>query len=214
MRLRERRHGHDRQRRSGRDLGCGQSSDEGRRRTTSPSRLHRSGLGHAGPARLGRAGSTGDLPGRLAGACRSKPAPTRTGPATTPSAVTVTDEERRASTATRRHGHGRTTSLRRSRSAATRTSNEGAAYTLTLGAVTDPGTDTVTSYIVHWGDGNATPTARTAPRRTPTPTAPNDYNVTVDLVDEDGTFLDRANAHSVHGRTTSLRRSRSRVRRR
>ena len=33
--------------------------------------------------------------------------------------------------------------------------NEGSVYTLTLGAVTDPGTDTVTSYIVHWGDGNS-----------------------------------------------------------
>ena len=32
--------------------------------------------------------------------------------------------------------------------------NEGSSYTLTLGAVTDPGADTVTSYIVHWGDGN------------------------------------------------------------
>ena len=75
--------------------------------------------------------------------------------------------------------------------------DEGSPYSLTLGAVTDPGTDTVTSYVVHWGDGNTTPTPPTAPRRTPTPTAPDDYNVTVDLVDEDGTFLDRANAHSV-----------------
>ena len=32
--------------------------------------------------------------------------------------------------------------------------NEGSAYSLTLGAVTDPGTDTVSSYVVHWGDGN------------------------------------------------------------
>src|SRR5205085_1389419 len=31
--------------------------------------------------------------------------------------------------------------------------NEGSSYSLTLGAATDPGTDTVTSYIVHWGDG-------------------------------------------------------------
>ena len=35
------------------------------------------------------------------------------------------------------------------------TVNEGSAYSLTLGAVTDPGTDTVTSYVVHWGDGNS-----------------------------------------------------------
>ena len=32
--------------------------------------------------------------------------------------------------------------------------NEGAPYSLTLGSVTDPGSDTVSSYIVHWGDGN------------------------------------------------------------
>ena len=32
--------------------------------------------------------------------------------------------------------------------------NEGSAYSLTLGAVTDPGADTVASYIVHWGDGS------------------------------------------------------------
>jgi len=33
------------------------------------------------------------------------------------------------------------------------TVDEGAAYTLTLGAVTDPGTDTVVEWIVDWGDG-------------------------------------------------------------
>ena len=49
--------------------------------------------------------------------------------------------------------------------------NEGSAYTLTLGAVTDPGTDTVSSYIVHWGDGNTSTYSRTASRPTPTPTA-------------------------------------------
>ena len=76
--------------------------------------------------------------------------------------------------------------------------NEGSSYSLTLGAVTDPGTDTVSSYIVHWGDGNSDTTARTARRATPTPTAPTTTTITVDLVDEDGTFLDRANALSVH----------------
>ncbi|MHB1186315.1 PKD domain-containing protein, partial [Thiobacillus sp.] len=35
------------------------------------------------------------------------------------------------------------------------TVNEGATYTLTLGAVTDPGQDTPTSYTINWGDGNA-----------------------------------------------------------
>src|SRR5262249_24360297 len=31
--------------------------------------------------------------------------------------------------------------------------DEGSVYTLTLGAVTDPGPDTVTRYVVDWGDG-------------------------------------------------------------
>ena len=33
--------------------------------------------------------------------------------------------------------------------------NEGSLYSLTLGTVTDPGTDTVSSYLVHWGDGSS-----------------------------------------------------------
>src|SRR4029079_8277372 len=33
--------------------------------------------------------------------------------------------------------------------------NEGSLYSLTLGAATDPGTDTVSSYVVHWGDGDS-----------------------------------------------------------
>src|SRR5207247_3284490 len=31
--------------------------------------------------------------------------------------------------------------------------NERSTYSLTLGAVTDPGQDTVSNYLVHWGDG-------------------------------------------------------------
>ena len=77
--------------------------------------------------------------------------------------------------------------------------NEGSAYSLTLGAVTDPGTDTVSSYVVHWGDGNSSDTYAANGAKSHTYTdGPNDYNVTVDLVDEDGTFLDAANALSVH----------------
>ena len=75
--------------------------------------------------------------------------------------------------------------------------NEGSSYSLTLGAVTDPGADTVTSTSSTGATAAATPTAATASRPTPTPTVPNTYNITVDLVDEDGTHLDRANAASV-----------------
>ena len=76
--------------------------------------------------------------------------------------------------------------------------NEGSVYTLNLGAVTDPGTDTVTDYVVHWGDGDSD-TYSTAGDKTHTyADGASDHDVTVDLIDEDGTFLDQANAHSVH----------------
>ena len=49
--------------------------------------------------------------------------------------------------------------------------DEGSAYSLTLGAVTDPGTDTVSSYVVHWGDGSSDTYAhQRRSRATPTPT--------------------------------------------
>ena len=76
--------------------------------------------------------------------------------------------------------------------------DEGSAYSLTLGAVTDPGTDTVSSYIVHWGDGNSDTYGTNGAKSHTYADGPDDHAITVDLVDEDGTFLDRANAHSVH----------------
>src|SRR6185436_17949476 len=76
--------------------------------------------------------------------------------------------------------------------------NEGALYTLTLGAVTDPGTDTVTSYVVHWGDGQMDAYATNGAKTHTYADGPDDHAITVDLVDEDGTFLDRANPLSVH----------------
>src|SRR5207302_7375185 len=75
---------------------------------------------------------------------------------------------------------------------------DGHSYSLTLGAVSDPGTDTVSSYIVHWGDGNTSTYSTNGVKTHTYADGPNDYNVTVDLTDEDGTFLDRANALSVH----------------
>lgn len=72
--------------------------------------------------------------------------------------------------------------------------DEGVPYTLTLGTVTDPGTDTVSQYIVNWGDGAvdsfSTPGDKThlyadnAPR-----------TIKVSLVDEDGTYADLATKH-------------------
>jgi autotransporter-associated beta strand protein len=73
------------------------------------------------------------------------------------------------------------------------TSTEGSLYSLTLGTVTDPGTDTIQTYVVYWGDG--TYTAYTAAQvattsRVVTHTYGDDgsYTVTVNLTDEDGTY--------------------------
>src|SRR5439155_747634 len=76
--------------------------------------------------------------------------------------------------------------------------NEGSPYSLNLGAVTDPGTDTVSSYAVHWGDGQSDTYLTNGAKSHTYADGPNDYNVTVDLVDEDGTFTNAANALSVH----------------
>src|SRR5205807_395781 len=48
--------------------------------------------------------------------------------------------------------------------------NEGSIYSLTLGATADPGTDAVTSWVVHWGDGSRT-THRSAALKTHTEAA-------------------------------------------
>ena len=38
----------------------------------------------------------------------------------------------------------------------------GQVYTLNLGAITDPGQDTVSSYLINWGDGSAVQTVNSA----------------------------------------------------
>jgi uncharacterized delta-60 repeat protein len=75
--------------------------------------------------------------------------------------------------------------------------DEGAAYALTLGPVSDPGDDSVSSLTVNWGDGTAT--GRTAGQVALDPmvihtyaSGPAAHTITVDLTDEDGT-------HSVAG---------------
>jgi PKD domain len=76
--------------------------------------------------------------------------------------------------------------------------NEGSLYSLTLGAVSDPGVDTVSSYIVHWGDGTDDTYSTNGVKTHTYADGPNDHAVTVDLIDEDGSFLNRANTFSVH----------------
>lgn len=70
--------------------------------------------------------------------------------------------------------------------------NEGGVYALSLGAVTDPGLDTVTAYTVHWGDGGSdtySATDMAAPDNVIQHTYWNGgaaVTIAVDLVDEDG----------------------------
>jgi hypothetical protein len=65
--------------------------------------------------------------------------------------------------------------------------NEAALYTLNIGAITDPGTDTVTQYIVHWGDGSIDVYSSGGSK---THTYIDDdlvtSPITVDVIDEDG----------------------------
>ncbi len=63
---------------------------------------------------------------------------------------------------------------------------EDSAYTLTLGAVVDPGTDTVSSYLVDWGDGSNS-IVSAAGDLSHVYADPGSYSITVGLVDEDGT---------------------------
>lgn len=77
------------------------------------------------------------------------------------------------------------------------TANEGQPYTLTLGSVVDPGQDTVSQVVVHWGDGG-TDTFDAGNPLPPTRKIAHTYDngapetITVDLTDEDGAFLSAA----------------------
>ncbi|MDB5333484.1 MAG: hypothetical protein JWP03_4635, partial [Phycisphaerales bacterium] len=68
------------------------------------------------------------------------------------------------------------------------TVNTGTPFTLTLGKVTDPG-QTVTGYIVHWGDGATTSLGATATSAVHTYTGAGFGNVKVDIIDTAGTWL-------------------------
>jgi uncharacterized repeat protein (TIGR01451 family) len=66
----------------------------------------------------------------------------------------------------------------------------GAAYTLHLGPVADPGDDTVARYEVHWGDGSSTGVVDGSPAGLALQhvyLTPGARTITVDLYDEDGT---------------------------
>ncbi len=71
------------------------------------------------------------------------------------------------------------------------TAQVGQSYTLNLGAITDPGQDTVSSYVIDWGDG-ITQTVGAGGNVTHTFGSAGARVISVDLVDEDGTYTDVA----------------------
>ncbi len=73
--------------------------------------------------------------------------------------------------------------------------NEGAVYTLTLEAITDPGNDIVTSWTVHWGDGTSNSYFDGGPKAHVYAESSAGYVISVDLLDEDGIH----SASGVHG---------------
>ena len=75
--------------------------------------------------------------------------------------------------------------------------DEGSLYSLTLGAVTDPGDDTVTEWTVDWGDGGRDTYLADGVVTHTYADGPADYTISVDLLDEDGTHL-AAGSHDVH----------------
>ena len=68
--------------------------------------------------------------------------------------------------------------------------NLGASYSLGLGAIIDPGTDTVTGYSINWGDGNTESFSGnpTGLSKTHTYTTSGSKTIAVSLTDEDGTY--------------------------
>jgi hypothetical protein len=73
------------------------------------------------------------------------------------------------------------------------TVNEGSSYTLNLGTITEPGTDTISGYSIDWGDGSPATSGAGLPPATASHTyvdgAPGGTprSIVVSLTDEDGT---------------------------
>ena len=68
------------------------------------------------------------------------------------------------------------------------TTNEGSAYSLTLGGISDPGADTVVGWTIDWGDG-ATQTYTSGGTKTHVyADGPSTHTILVGLSDEDGSY--------------------------
>ena len=65
--------------------------------------------------------------------------------------------------------------------------DEGSSYTLVPSEITDPGTDTVTEFVVNWGDGSLPETFAATDPLVHVFGDDGEYTISVDLIDEDGT---------------------------
>ncbi|MEZ4681352.1 MAG: PKD domain-containing protein [Caldilineaceae bacterium] len=68
------------------------------------------------------------------------------------------------------------------------TLDEGSAFTLTVDAAVDPGTDTVTRYAVDWGDGSSNSYTTNGIFAHTYPSGDDTHTIAVTLTDEDGTY--------------------------
>src|SRR5205085_871774 len=87
---------------------------------------------------------------------------------------------------------------------ADQSTSEGSSHSFALGSFSDPGDDSPWHVTVNWGDGSFDSTfdvntTGTIPAQDHTyADGPNDHAITVDLVDEDGSYSNAANPLSVH----------------
>ncbi len=72
--------------------------------------------------------------------------------------------------------------------------NAGETYTLQLSDLTDPGNDTVSGYLIDWGDGFVEPVGIVT-EATHEYTTPGIYTILVSVIDEDGTSIPGAGAY-------------------
>ncbi len=66
---------------------------------------------------------------------------------------------------------------------------EGSVWTVELGEVSDPGSDTPSRWVVHWGDGSQEEFFTPGPKTHVYQDGPAEHTVTVDVEDEDGLHL-------------------------
>ena len=107
------------------------------------------------------------------------------GPATETVSVTVVDDDGATATAT---AEVEVVDVAPTLTLGSLAHTAGAPTQFAIPAVVDPGLDSVTSWIVHWGDGTA-PTTSSTPNPSHNYPSYGPYSIVVDVIDDDGTHL-------------------------